>query len=431
MEQQAILCLIIFVLTIIGFLLQKWSLAQTAMMGMLLMLWTGCLTPAAAMSSFASTSTLLMSGTFVVAAAFGKTQTVSTIAHAVSRASKGSLRRVLAGYVLLAVVVNEFIANTVATFCIIWPLALASAKEMNISPSKFAFPIGVATICGTGMAPLTASISMSEFYRQFFIQFDMAQYAGYTVMDYCIIRTPISVLTILYTIFIAAKLCPARVGVELTRKNGSGEAENQLTRAQEIITVATFLLMILGIAFSSKIGAQAWQFAVTAAVIICVAGVLKGREIYLNMGISVVLLIAGGTSIAAALQQTGAADLIGQFMLMIFGSRPNGYLFGLAFYLVSFVLTQVMSDVAVNQIFVPICLMACKAIGANPVGPVFLSIAGGMTSFLTPMANPTAPIMFEVGGYKIRDALKIGLPLCAAICTVSVLWVMSLYPLYG
>lgn len=431
MEQQAIICLVIFGLTIIGFLLQKWSLAQTAMMGMLLMLWTGCLSPAAAMSSFASTSTLLMSGTFLVAAAFGKTTTVSVIAHAVSRASKGSLRRVMLGYVLLTVLVNEFIANTVATFCIIWPLALASAREMRLSPSKFAFPIAVAAICGTGMAPLTASISMSEFYRQFFVQFDMAQYADYTVLDYCIIRAPIALITILYTVFIAPKLCPETTGADLAAQSGSSETGSALTKTQEIITVGTFLLMILGIAFSSKLGAQAWQFAVTAAVIICVTGVLKGKEIYLNMGISVVLLIAGGTSIAAALQQTGAADLIGQFMLMIFGSHPNGYLFGLAFYLVSFVLTQVMSDVAVNQIFVPICLMACKAVGANPVGPVFLSIAGGMTSFLTPMANPTAPIMFEVGGYKIRDALRIGLPLCAAICTIGVVWVMSLYPLYS
>lgn len=431
MEYQAILCLVIFGLTIVGFLLQKWSLAQTAMMGMLLMLWTGCLTPEAAMSSFASTSTLLMSGTFVVAAAFGKTKTVSTIAHAVSRVSKGSLRRVLVGYVLLTVLVNEFIANTVATFCIIWPLALASAREMKLSPSKFAFPIGVAAICGTGIAPLTASISMSEFYRQFFVQFDMAQYAGYTVMDYCIIRAPISILTIGYTILIAPRLCPDRIGVALSAQGNDNATGSTLSKVQEIITVSTFLLMITGIAFSSRLGAQAWQFAVTAAVIVCVAGVLKGKEIPLNMGISVVLLIAGGTSIAAALQQTGAADLIGQFMLMIFGAHPNGYLYGLAFYLVSFLLTQIMSDVAVNQIFVPICLMACKAIGANPVGPVFLSIAGGMTSFLTPMANPTAPIMFEVGGYRVRDAFRIGLPLCAAICTVSVLWVMTFYPLYG
>ncbi len=430
MEQQAIICLLIFGLTIVGFLLQKWSLAQTAMMGMLLMLWTGCLSPAAAMSSFASTSTLLMSGTFLVAAAFGKTETVSIIAHAVSRASKGSLRKVMVGYVLLTVLVNEFIANTVATFCIIWPLALASAKEMRLSPSKFAFPIAVAAICGTGMLPLTASISMSEFYRQFFVQFDMSQFAGYTVLDYCIIRAPIALITILYTILAAPKLCPDHTGEALAVIQADKGPEEKLTKAQEIITVATFLLMILGIAFSSKLGAQAWQFAVTAAIIVCVAGVLKGKEIYLNMGISVVLLIAGGTSIAAALQQTGAADLIGQFMLMVFGSRPNSYLFGLAFYLVSFVLTQVMSDVAVNQIFVPICLMACKAIGANPVGPVFLSIAGGMTSFLTPMANPTAPIMFEVGGYKIRDTFRVGLPLCAMICTVGVLWVMTLYPLY-
>lgn len=433
MNQQAIICLVIFGLVIIGFLIQKTTLAQTALIGMLAMLWTGCLDPATALSNFATPSIMLMCGTFLMAGAFGKTRTISRIARALASVSKGSFRRILLCYVLLALLINELIGNTVATFSVLWPLTLASCKEMRISPSKMAFPIAICCIAGSGFLPSTASVSMSEFYRGFFYQFEMAQYADFTVFDYMAVRAPISIVVALYALFLAPKFAPERIDITtLAPKQDSDSLQTapQLTPVQEWLTVICFFAMILGIAFGNKLGIPGWQFAITAAVITLVAQVLKGKEIYHNMGISVLCLIAGGSNIAAALQQSGAADLIGQFMLGIFGEHPNGYVVGGAFFLVSFVLTQVMSDLAVNQIFVPIVLMTCKAIGCDPFGPVFLSISGCLTSFATPVGDPITALMFDAGGYKIKDAMKMGCLLIVIMFVVSVASTMTIYPLY-
>ena len=45
-----------------------------------------------------------------------------------------------------------------------------------------------------------------------------------------------------------------------------------------------------------------------------------------------------------------------------------------------------MLNRAVNQIFTPICLLTCQALGANPIGLILLVSAGSLTAFLTPMA---------------------------------------------
>ncbi len=433
MEHQAVLCLMIFALVIIGFLIQKISLAQTAMMGMLLMIWTGCLEPNVALANFATPSIMLMCGTFLMAGAFGKTQTVTKIARFMSVISKGEPRRITACYVILALLTNELIGNSVAAFGVIWPLALASCKEMQISPSKLAFPIAITCIAGSGFLPSTASVSMAEFYRQYFIQFGMEQYANYSVFDYMAVRTPISITVVLYAIFLAPKFAPERIdgfGLMEEKEKDDGENRKGLSTAQEWITVATFLGMILGIAFSGRLGLVGWQFSITAAMVILAAKVLQGKEIYANMGISVICLIGAGANIASALQQSGAAELIGKFMLGIFGVHPNGYVFGAAFFLICFVLTQVMSNMAVNQIFVPICLMTCSAIGCNPFGPVFLSISGTLTSFMTPVGDPVTVMMFDAGGYTIKDSVKMGWFMVVIMFAVSVTCTMTLYPMY-
>ena len=45
-----------------------------------------------------------------------------------------------------------------------------------------------------------------------------------------------------------------------------------------------------------------------------------------------------------------------------------------------------MLNRAVNQIFTPICLLTCQALGANPIGLILLVSTGSLTAFLTPMA---------------------------------------------
>ena len=433
MELQTTICLIIFIGIISTFALNKIPMAATAMIGMMLMLFTGCLDSSTAMANFSAPSILLLGGMFVISGALGKTQIVKRVARLISRVSKGSFRRMLVGYVILTMVINELISSSSACFSIVWPLVLASCREEKISPSKMAFPIGLAAICAVGWLPTAGSIAMCETYRRLFVSFELAEYADYTVLDYCLIRLPVVIITLLYVIFYVPKHLPEKAISEDLVSAQSDQAVKadipQLTVFQEYLVVAVFAVAIIGIVVGSKVGIPGWQFTVTGALILVAAGVMRGKEVYNNLGLGVLFLIIGGSSIASALQQSGVADVVGNMVIGIFGENPNGYLFGAVFFVLPCLLTQVMSDGAVAQIFVPIALMASKAVGGDPFGPVFLVITGSLAAYLTPMANPTSSLFFNAGGYDIKDIAKISWIHIIPLFVIVVLWVMTLFPL--
>lgn len=73
--------------------------------------------------------------------------------------------------------------------------------------------------------------------------------------------------------------------------------------------------------------------------------------------------------------------------------------------------------VSICSIFVPLYIMICKSMGANPIGPIMLCMIGSMTAFFSPLATPAVPVMMGAGGYGMKDLAKMGwLP--AVIITV-------------
>ncbi len=431
MNTQAIICLTIYAGVIIMFALRKWPLALTAMVGAILMVLTGCIEPATLLDNIATTTTVLVASMFVVANAFGKTQTVQKISKAIAKISRGSLLKVLLGYAILAMAVNEFIGSSSATFAIVWPLALACAKELKISPSKLAFPLGIVCISAGGILPTAGAISMAEYFRGFFVAFDMEQFADYAILDYCIVRIFPAVVVLLYCVFIAPKLMPERVDIGSAVIADTSERKEQLSSFHEKAAVITFVLMIFGIAFSSRIGLPSWLVAMVCAAIIVACGIFRGNDVFKNMGLSILLLTAGGVTLANGLQASGAAEVIGDVMMAMLGEHPSGYLVGAAFFAISAIVAQFLTNAPTNQIFCPIALMTCQALGGNPFGPVFLGVSGALMATLTPFANPTASMMFDAGQYSIKDTVKVGLPLIILVGAVAVTAVMTIFPLYA
>ena len=69
MTSQMTICIIIFVLTLIGFGIggKYMQLSVIALIGMMAMVFTGCLSPETALAGFGNSSAILMAGMFVVA----------------------------------------------------------------------------------------------------------------------------------------------------------------------------------------------------------------------------------------------------------------------------------------------------------------------------------------------------------------------------
>ena len=114
----------------------------------------------------------------------------------------------------------------------------------------------------------------------------------------------------------------------------------------------------------------------------------------------------------------------------LLANSQNGYLLGAAFFIVSFLFTQIMLNKAVYGIFIPIAIMTCQALGANPIGPILLCFSGSMSAILTPMATPAIPMAMAAGGYDQKSLLKQGWLISVLLCVGYIFFIMTVFPAF-
>ena len=131
---QLTICMIIFVLIIIGYMAGKFTMATTALLGMLLMMVTGCLSGETALSGFANSSTIIMACMFIVGAGLTRTQAVHKLSNLVYKISGGSFTKGLAGYVLVTFAIHSEDQHCKKLHKVILPADMALLMEKDHPP---------------------------------------------------------------------------------------------------------------------------------------------------------------------------------------------------------------------------------------------------------------------------------------------------------
>ena len=152
----------------------------------------------------------------------------------------------------------------------------------------------------------------------------------------------------------------------------------------------------------------------TAAILGCAALILTRcltiEEAYEAVDWRVVILLAGVLPLGLAMEKTGAAEWLAGKVLGIAGYDRPALMLALL-YLVTAVLTEVMSNTAAAALLAPIALSTAAALEVSP-RPFLIAVAfAASTSFATPVGYQTNTMVYNAGGYRFTDFLKIGVPL--------------------
>ena len=427
---QLTICLIIFAVTVIGYCSGKLSLATFAISSLTALSLTGCLDAKTAVGYFANGNVIMIAGMCIVAAGFNRTAFCMKVADKISSMSKGNMAKMVFGYVLIGMILSQFVQSPVAVFGIVAPMLAASAESMGLKSSKVMFSLGVTTIVTCCTLPVGAGATIAAELNGYLESYG---YLDYTVglLDPMKARLPMLIICVLYCGFIATRFAPD----EPVIGGGMKEVKRAVAKAplnnfQEYAGILIFFGDAIALMFAKQLGLENWQVTVIGALLMVWCGVLKPKEATAAIPVSMLLLIVGALGIAGALSSTGAGELIGGMIANVVQMvGGNSYIIGLIFFIVPFMLTQVMSNRGCMMIFHPIAIATCASMGANPVGLMILIQAACLSAYMTPMATAAVPYLMNYGGYDQKSMIKQSLPLAIICCIVSVGWIMTIFPL--
>ncbi|HJL29401.1 MAG TPA: SLC13 family permease, partial [Polyangiaceae bacterium LLY-WYZ-15_(1-7)] len=138
----------------------------------------------------------------------------------------------------------------------------------------------------------------------------------------------------------------------------------------------------------------------------------------------VLFLLAGVIPLGAAMDRTGAADLLSRFLTDGLGELgPRVLLAG--FFGLSMMLTNVVSNQATAALLAPVAIESGHALGLDP-RPLLMAVTfAASLSFMTPIGYQTNTLVYGPGHYRFTDYTKVGTPLNLlfwALATLAIPW---------
>lgn len=140
------------------------------------------------------------------------------------------------------------------------------------------------------------------------------------------------------------------------------------------------------------------------------------------------LLIVSMLVIGAALDGTGAVrvivDTVGPLL-----AAGNPLLALALVYAVTSLLTELVTNNAVAVLMAPIAAGIATTLGVDPRPFLVAVMFGASASFATPIGYQTNTLVYNAGGYRFTDFLRLGLPMNAIVGLVTLIVIPIVWPL--
>jgi len=159
--------------------------------------------------------------------------------------------------------------------------------------------------------------------------------------------------------------------------------------------------------------------AFIAALLMILTGCIRAAEAQRALNVQVLVVIAAALGIGKALQTTGLAKAVAQSVLAF--TEPLGPVAVLvALYLMTNLLTEMITNNAAAVLMLPISMAAASSLGAPPVAFGLIVAVAASASFLTPIGYQTNLMVMSPGGYRFSDYARVGWPVTLLVMTTSV-----------
>ena len=218
----------------------------------------------------------------------------------------------------------------------------------------------------------------------------------------------------------------ARLAADMDVLEVNAPSERALRRSHSPIALMA-LFGLVGLAAFQV--APIFLLAVLAVAVVLVTRCIDAEEAFGFVDGRLLVLIFAMLAVGAALENSGAFALIAGGLAPYLAILP-GFLIVWALYLLTSVLTEMVSNNAVAVVITPLAIGIAAQLGIDARPLVVAVMVAASASFATPIGYQTNILVYGAGGYRFTDFLKVGIPLNLSIGVLASLCIPWFWPLY-
>jgi len=199
------------------------------------------------------------------------------------------------------------------------------------------------------------------------------------------------------------------IGLQTTRELLVLEEKEieSLRQDKGIIALMITLLVIIIAAFDIQ---PILVTSLVGVVLMVITGCLKPGEVYGSIRWDIIFLLAGLIPLGTAMDNSGTTKWLADNLVAI-GGNLSGFWILVFFYLITSVLTEILSNNAAVVLMIPVAVEVAKTLGLNPLAFMYAVTFAASNSYLTPIGYQTNTMVYAPGGYKFLDFTRLGAPL--------------------
>jgi sodium-dependent dicarboxylate transporter 2/3/5 len=385
-----------------------------------------------AVIGFANPIIFLMIGGFIIAEAIRKSGLATRLTYAMLNKFGTSPDRSIFVAVFSTGLLSAWIENVVA-FAMLLPIIKEIIPLMGVDdPEKGKSNFAKAMVLGASYGSLAGGFGTEIGTAPNLMA---AAYTNIPFVNWMIFGFPLAIIMLIIIWKLLGRLFKPEVeGIVGGTETISNKMESlgPMTMVEKKSLV--ILLFTIGLWITTGVtGLNSYSIALIGAVLFFIFKVVDWRDAQNGVDWGLIVFFGGALSLGAALLQTGAASWLITDIVALLGSNPSTILITVVLMIIAVCITQVMSNIALSAILIPLSVTLAAAQG-QPVGTYAVPVAIACSlSFMLPMADPTVAMAYGTGYVKIKEILKAGVPLVVIgiILTIIILLTPLAKPALG
>lgn len=382
---------------------------------------TGVLEWQTAFAGFIDSNVILFVAMFIVGGALFETGMANKIGGIVTHFAKTE-RQLIVAIMVIVGVMSGFLSNT-GTAAILIPVVIGIAAKSGYSRSRLLMPLVFAAAMGGNLTLIGAPGNMIA-------QSGMEGIGlKFGFFDYAKVGVPILIVGIIYFAFIGYKFLPNKEGSDEGIFDESKDFSH-VPKWKQYLSLVILLLTLVGMIFEEQLGIKLCVIGCMGALALMITGVISEKDALASIDLKTIFLFGGTLSLAAALEQTGAGELIAEKVIGMLGDNPSPYVLTFVIFMLCCVMTNFMSNTATTALMVPIGISIAQGMGADPSAVLMACVIGGSCAYATPIGMPANTMVVTAGGYTFKDYAKAGVPMILVATVVSMILLPIFYPFF-